>query len=417
MTPGVNIDSTITTIIKESNQESRFSKETVSSNTQFLTTFSNFKLAVRAGFYYEKNKFISFLETINSDNITSTDLNFQNDLVYNYSLSYINSDITYKKDAFSARVGIGTQYFKFKNTILGNQNNTIINPSLKLVYRFSRHTNLVSTYSFNQTAPDETNQFEGLVQTGFGSFRNNEATMQFLKTHNYSINLNYGDSFYLTNMSLGFNYNQNNNNYFYKNYINPDYIIITSFLLNTGNESYNFNFTGQKFISKLNSNFKLRSDYSISLSKNIVNNSDLRDIKSKYFTIELTTNTPIVKSMFIENNISYSSNKIIVEGSDSNTFSSIKNSFKTVIKLTDRFKGNLSTQFIVPNLSTNRTYLFLDTEITLTSKNKKFDYSIIGRNLTNNKTFETVTISDYSKSIASHNLINRFLLASIAFKF
>ena len=417
LTPGVNIDSTITTIIKESNQESRFNKETVSSNTQFLTTFSNFKLAVRAGFYYEKNKFISFLETINSDNITSTDLNFQNDLVYNYSLSYINSDITYKKDAFSARVGIGTQYFKFKNTILGNQNNTIINPSLKLVYRFSRHTNLVSTYSFNQTAPDETNQFEGLVQTGFGSFRNNEATMQFLKTHNYSINLNYGDSFYLTNMSLGFNYNQNNNNYFYKNYINPDYIIITSFLLNTGNKSYNFNFTGQKFISKLNSNFKLRSDYSISLSKNIVNNSDLREIKSKYFTIELTTNTPIVKSMFIENNISYSSNKIIVEGSDSNTFSSIKNSFKTVIKLTDRFKGNLSTQFIVPNLSTNRTYLFLDTEITLTSKNKKFDYSIIGRNLTNNKTFETVTISDYSKSIASHNLINRFLLASIAFKF
>jgi len=417
LAPGISIDSTVSTNIKESNQESRFSKEILRSNTQFLTKFSNFKLAVHAGFYYEKNKFISFLETINSDNIPSTDLNFQNDLVYKYSLSYINSDITYKKDAFAAKLGIGTQYFKFKNNIDGNQNNTIINPSLKLLYRFSRHTNLVSTYSFNQVAPEETNLFEGFVQTGFGSFRNNEANMQFLKTHNYSINFNYGDSFYLTNMSLGFNYNHRNNNYFYKNYINPDYVITTSFMLNSGNENYNFNFKGEKFIRSLNSNFKLKSNYSISLNKNIVNNSDLRDIKSKYFTIELTTNTPIVKNMFIENNISYSSNKIMVQGNNSNTFSTLKNSFKTVLKLTDRFKGNLTTQFIIPDLTMNTNYLFLDCEITFTSKNKKFDYSIIGRNLTNNKTFETINISDYSKSIASYNLINRFFLASIAFKF
>lgn len=417
LAPGINIDSTVSRNLKESNQESTFSKEIINSNTQFLNKFSNFKLAVRAGLYFEKNKFLSFLETISKDNKSSIDFNFQNDLVYNYSLSYINSDITYKKDAFAAKVGFGTQYFKFKNNIAGNQNNTIINPSLKLLYHFSRHTNLVSTYSFNQVAPEETNLFEGFVQTGFGSFRNNEANMQFLKTHNYSINFNYGDSFYLTNMSLGFNYNQRNNNYFYKNYINPDYVITTSFMLNSGNENYSFNFIGEKFIRSLNSNFKLKSNYSISLNKNIVNNSDLRDIKSKYFTIELTTNTPIVKNMFIENNISYSSNKIMLEGNNSSTFSTFKNSFKTVLKLTDRFKGNLSTQFIIPDLTMNRNYLFLDSEITFTSKNKKFDYSIIGRNLTNNKTFESINISDYSKSVSSHNLINRFFLASIAFKF
>lgn len=419
LTPGVNINETETVRIKQSNQESRFDKEIINASTLFLNKFNYFKVAVRTGFYSEKNKYTSFLETINENNESYTNSNFQNSLLYKYNFPYIDAGLTYDKNKIVFKIGLGAQYFdlKVKSNLIENQNNLIFNPSIKFLYRFTKHTNLVSSYSFNQIAPQEINLFEGFVQTSFSSFRNNEANMEFLKTHTYSLNLNYGDSFYLTNMSLGLNYNQRKNNFFYKSTISPDYTITTSFLLNSGNQDYGINFSGEKFINYLKSNFKIYSNYSISLDKNIVNNSELRDIKAKSFLIDLTTNTSISKSMYIENKFSYRANTIMLQGMDSNNFSSLNNAFKAVLKPSDRLKGTMTVNFVIPDLVMNNNYLFLDSEIIFSSKNKKLDYSIIGRNLTNNTVFETTNISDYSKTVSSHNLINRFILASIAFKF
>lgn len=421
ITPGVNIKENDTDTIKKSNQESRFEKEVFNSNILFLNKFHDFRFALRAGFYAERNSFKSLLETININDVSYTNPNFQNNLTYNYSFPYIDGGVTFNKKKFSFKVNFSSQYLnlkinnEFKNSdILGK---TIFNPFLQFLYRFTEHTNLISSYSFNQIAPQVTNLFEGIVQTDFGSFRNNEANMQFLKTHNYTIKLNYNDSYYFTNLSLGLNFNQRQNNYFYKSLINQYYTIATAFLLNTGNQDYGINFSGQKFIYFLRTDLKINSNYSISFDKNIVNNSELRDVKSKNFMLDLTAKIAFTKNTYIENTISYRLNNYSLDGVDTNAFSNVNNSFKAVLKPAQRFKATIGLNFIVPDLTSSENYWFLDSEFSFTSKNKKFEYSIIGRNLTNNTRFQTISISDYEKTISSHNLINRFVSASISFRF
>ena len=70
-----------------------------------------------------------------------------------------------------------------------------------------------------------------------------------------------------------------------------------------------------------------------------------------------------------------------------NNFQSLSNQTKIVLKKNERFNANVIGNFICPNLKVNNNYFFLESEINYTSKNKKITYSLIGKNLTNNKSF------------------------------
>ena len=80
-------------------------------------------------------------------------------------------------------------------------------------------------------------------------------------------------------------------------------------------------------------------------------------------------------------------------------------------------KSNLVGNFISPNLKSNDNYFFLDYEIEFTPKNKNLTYSLIGKNLTNNKVFTTNSISSFSTNYSSHNLIERYVMFKLTFGF
>jgi hypothetical protein len=149
----------------------------------------------------------------------------------------------------------------------------------------------------------------------------------------------------------------------------------------------------------------------------MVNSETIRDISNRNFNLELTERISINKKAFFENTSSFNTSLYLVDKITQNNFSAFKDSFKTIFKIKKQFNSVTTINYIVPDLALNKNYWFLDSEITFTSKNNKINYSIIARNLTNNKIFETVNVSDYSRTISSHNLIDRFILGNIAFKF
>ena len=420
LTPGTSISEDLSA--KQNYQNSTFSKSTFSNNITFLGKFNGFKWSLKTGYYNEQNKYNSKLQILNENDDIDENADFRNDLIFNYDVSYLNGNVNYNVNKFGFRLGVTSQYFLIKTNDavrnkLFNEKKLALSPVLNLFYKITKQSTLTSGYSFNQIAPEETNLFEGIVQTSFSGFSNNEANIEFLKTHNFNINYNYTDTFNQTFIRLGLDYNQRENNYFNKSLITPNYIVSSSFLLNSGNKDYRANFSGEKYVYFLRTNFKLSTSYSVSLDKNIVNDSELRDIKSKFLMVDFSAKVSIAKKVFFENSFSFNNNIYTLDNINQNDFSSIKDSFKTIFKIKKQFNSVTTLNFIVPDLSQQKKYLFLDSELTFTSKNKKVDYSIIGRNLTNNKFFETVNVSDYSRSVSSYNLIDRFVLASIAFKF
>lgn len=162
---------------------------------------------------------------------------------------------------------------------------------------------------------------------------------------------------------------------------------------------------------------QLYTGYTVAQSKNRVNDSDLRNIENRGFYLNLVGRTSFKTNVNFENTTAFTNNHFLLDRITQNQISALTNSLKSIYKINPNFKTNVVFNFIATDLATNNHYFFIDAEITFTSKNKKFDYSIIGRNLTNNTTFETISISDYSRSISSHNLIERFVMASVSFKF
>lgn len=422
VSPGTNIGENSDNIILLNNQNSRFEKKNIDAKIEYLSAFSYFKSSIVAGYFLSNNDLNSSLSTIYNNNEIFSSPNFQNDLKYNVDFPYIDGNLAYKKAKFGVKVGLKIKDYKINmidkiRSSNSYENNLIVSPQIKFVYKLSEKHTILSGYTFSQTEQNELNLFKGIIQKGFRNFQNNEPSLDFLKTHIFSIGFNYNDLFNLSRASIYLLYNRNYNNYFTKFLINANSITTNSFLLNSGNSDYNLNASGEKYIPFIKTTLQFNTNYSISFNKNILNNSDLRDIENRIFQIELTAKRGGKSKLQIENILFYSNNYFIIKNATENRFSALKNSFRTVYKLKDNFKITSTVNYIIADLSTKNKYYFIDSEILFTSKNKKIDYSIIGRNLTNNKTFTTTNVSDYSITRSSHDLINIFIVGNISFKF
>lgn len=74
-------------------------------------------------------------------------------------------------------------------------------------------------------------------------------------------------------------------------------------------------------------------------------------------------------------------------------------------------------QFFGGLASGNNTYYFSDLTAMYNTPNKKFRFSLSGKNLFNTRTFTNFSISDISTTTTSFRLLPRIILASVDFKF
>ncbi|OAB28512.1 hypothetical protein SAMN05444395_101387 [Flavobacterium fryxellicola] len=422
LSPGISINESDDSYVQQNNQDSRFDKITFSSTSNYLHTFNSCTWQVQAGFFSIQNKLKSLLRTVSENEEAFSNIDYSNDLKYNLNFPFFNTNWSYNKNKIGLRINLESKYFTINIEDLIRQktvfeNEMIVSPSLQFIYKFSQNTQINSSYSFNQNAPMENNLFVGIIQTGYRSFLNNEFNLGFLKTHAYGINFNYNDLYHQNRLSVQLQHNQRDNNYFIRSLINNEISTTTAFLLNNGNQDYSATINAEKYIHSLRTTFEFNTRYSISYTKNSINAAAIRDIVSRNTLFDFSMRIKLDKNTFVENKSYFMHYATVVQGGNENRFSSLKNALKLVYNLDKRIKTATVLNFISPDLSVENNYLFLDTEITFSSKNKKIEYSLLGRNLTNNKNFETISISDFSRSISSHNLINRFVMVSVGFRF
>jgi hypothetical protein len=421
-TPGVSIDDDATLPVLENNQTSTFRKEVVNVKLDILSAFNKFKVLIQIGFNAVKNDYDSSLTSLDSNNNVFSNNSFRNDLVYSISYPFANTSVVYKRGNNAVRLGLGSQYYKqeLKDNIYGTltkNERLVVARSLKFLHSFNSKSVVVAAYDYSEGAPKESNIYNGIVQTNYRSFQNNETNLNFSKTNNYSLMFNYNDLFNLKRFQAIANYAHTNNNYLNKTQINPNISTTTSFLAQTPTKEYSIIVFGEKYFHLIRTTLQLNTRYTISSYNDIVNNSDLRAIESKNLNIDLTLRTGFKTLINFKAQTIYMNNIFTLKESNTNNINTLNQNLKIISTTKKKISATTSLNFISNDLSASNYYLFVESEVTFTSKNKKIDYSILGRNLTNNKTFEMVSVSDYYKTVASQNLINRYIMAAISFKF
>src|SRR5690606_6933794 len=119
--------------------------------------------------------------------------------------------------------------------------------------------------------------------------------------------------------------------------------------------------------------------------QNNINDLGIRDNLVFSNMVSLNVKTGFFGIINFENFSRFNHTAFKTDDSDWMGFSSLHNSFKIYLNPTSRIRFTTDFRYYLPDLSKNNDFLFIDTQLTFTSKNQKISYSLISKNISAKK--------------------------------
>ncbi len=343
---------------------------------------------------------------------------YQNQTTYQVNDLYLKSKYRYKINDFTlvGKLNFHQFFNKLENSGLSeNQNPFFINPSFGLDWKINDKNKITSSYSHNITNARALDVHNSFVLTGFRSFSRGTGSFNQLNASSLVLNYqlgNWSDRFFANTFIL-FTKNYDffsTNTLIEQNFTQSEKILIKDRAFLSVNSKLDYYF---KFIS---SNLKLDLSYTKSEFKNIINNSNLREVISNNFNygIELRSGFKGVFNYHIGTKWITNTIKTAIKNSFTNNISFLDLSFV----FNEKFDFQLqSERYCFGNLETDKTYSFLDFDTRYKLIKNKLTLAISGKNLFNTKTFRNFSINDVGSSTTEYRLLPRFVLLKLKYRF
>lgn len=376
-------------------------------------------LELKIGNQYRNDVLNSSLLLKNNQTNINQPFNYQNQTIYKTNDLYANAKyiLKYKKFSINSELEAHQLYNSLENFETSqNQNPFFINPTIGAQWEINSKNKINTSYSYNTTNATILDVYNNFINTGFRSFSKATGTFNQLDASNIFLNYtlgNWGDKFFANTFIM---YVKNHdffssNSILAQNYSQSEKIIIKD------REFLSLSSNIDKYFRAISSNLKLTFGGSKSNYKNIVNNSDLREIKSNSanYGLELRSGFRGIFNYHLGSKWQY--NEVIT---------TINNSFTDNISFIDlsmvfNEKINFQIQserYYFGNLEKNsNTYYFLDFDARYVIKQNKLNFSISGNNLFNTKTFRNYSVTDISISNTEYLLLPRYIMLKMEYRF
>jgi hypothetical protein len=367
-------------------------------------------------FRLDKLKTSFFLKENNT--IIETPTDYQNNTKYSVNDLYLKTKYRFKINDFSVtgKIDLHQLFSQLEEENTTKHQPFFINPKVSFDWEINTKNKLFLSYAYNTTNAKILDVYPNYVFTNFNSFSKGTGTFNQLDASNlvftYTLG-NWSDSFF-ANTSIIYNKNFDffsTNSMITQNYTQSKKIIIKdreSFIIFSDINRY------FKFIS---SNFKIKISYTNSNYKNIINNSDLREVKSTNYNygFELRSGFQGVFNYHFGSKWTINRIKSTINNSFTNNTSFLDLSFD----INEKFNFQIQTErYFFGNIDAeNSTYYFADLEARYKLKKNKLTLSLQGKNLFNTETFRTFSISDISTSTTEYRLLSRYVLLKMEYRF
>lgn len=376
-------------------------------------------LEIQFGNQFRTDILISNFQLKNDDNIVSEPLEYPNNITYNTNDLYLNTKYRFKLKKISvlSQASFHQLFNKFKS-LINSQTQTpfFINPKLGLEWEINAKNKVLTSYSLNKTNATIQDVYNNYIQTGFRSFSKGTGNFNQLNTSSVLLNYiygNWGDKFF-ANSSIVFAKDYDffsTNTIIEQNYAQSERILIKN------RELLTFSSNIDRYLKSMSSNLKLTFGGSKSNFKNIVNNSDPREIniKSLNYGVELRSGFRGIFNYHLGTKWNYSE----VKTSFTNSFINNLTFLDLFFIMNDKLNFQIqSERYFFGNLDKNNNkYYFMDLEARYTVKENKLTFSLSGNNLFNTKTFRSFNINDISISKTEYRLQPRYGLLKMEYRF
>ncbi|OYQ47198.1 hypothetical protein CHU92_01125 [Flavobacterium cyanobacteriorum] len=358
-------------------------------------------------------------ELLQDDNNLSFPNGYQNNLTYTTNDLYLSAKYRFKLKNFTllTQADAHQLFNQLENfNVKSNQNPFFIMPKIGLDWKINDKNKILTSYSYNTTNAGVLDVYSGFVQTGFRSFSKGLEAFNQLNASSVILNYTYGswgDKFFANTFIL---YSKNNdffstNSTIAQNYSQSEKIIIKDreFLSISSNFDYYF--------KPIKSNLKINLGLTKTNFKNIVNNSNLREVKNfnADYGFELRSGFRGFFNYHFGSKWNYNEVETTIKNSFTDNMSFIDLSFM----FSDKFNIQVqSERYFFGNLDKdNNKYYFLDLEASYVVKENKLTFFLSGNNLFNTETFRNYSISDINISQTEYRLMPRYLLLKMEYRF
>ena len=395
------------------NPESIVAEKADNSNSYFglkSKMISRFKsLEYTLGIQFENNKeiinntfFENEIHNVTYENNTvlkQNQISLENNFRYNFSRKF---------DAIASLNIIQNQFS------LNNNGNSILilNPLFSINLKKTKMGNFSLSYSENNKPPEINYLNENFLLTNYKTFEKGTKYEGIFnnKTLFFSHNL-YND---VKRFSIGTSlFYINSKDTYNKESLITDNLSFEKHLLSKGSTNFNGSFTIVNYFRKLKTATKLETIQNWNETPTRVNSITFVEIKtfSSFYKFSATTyfNLPINFDFgFNYNNYKTDFNAIITKNKTQDAF------INSNYKISKTWLGEINSTFYQMN---SKNYSFINAIINYNPEESRFSYRLILNNLANENEFTLVSLDNYTSYKSTIDLVPRYLLLTVKYRF
>ena len=389
------------------NQTTNNNNVYIGEKTKLISKFRKLDTTNSLQFEYNKEEFNNtFL--VNSNNFSQ----YENNSKLNQLKLIIDNALRYnfsKKIDFTANLSL--QKIIFESNTLKNDI-FLINPTISLNIKKTGFGNFNLSFSENSTLPEINQLTSNSLLIDYRSF--SKGTYYHNPLKNTVTSFNY----YIYNDEKRFSINTS---IFYiksKSIFNAESTLTNDFNFSNykqtiGGENYNFNFSFVNYIRKLKLASKIETIQMWNSTPISVNSNEFATSKNYTNTIKYSATTYFKTAINFDGGFSYNYSQSIFENNKTNNIT--KDLFFNInytISKTILAECNNAMYFV-----NSQNYSFNNIIINYNPMESKFSYRLIFNNILNENNYTFISLSNYTFYQSSVQLVPRYLLGSVKYRF
>lgn len=367
------------------------------------------KIDVTNSLQFELNQ-EQYKNTFLVNNNSNTD--YENNTKLNQLKTYFDNAIRYnfsKKIDFTTNISLQNNVFKTQVT---SENIFLINPTISLNIKKTGFGNFSLSYSENNTLPEinqltSNNQLIDYRSFSKGTFYNKSLKNTISSFSYYFYN---DEKRFSVNTSLF--YIKSHSIFNTESTLTNDFNF-ASYKQTSGGDNYNFNFSFVNYIRKLKIASKIETTQMWSSMPINVNSSEFIKAKNYNNTLKYSATTYFKIPINFDCGFNYNFNQSTFN--DITTNNSTRDFFINInYTISKTWLAEINNSFYNVN---NQNYSFNNIVVNYNPIESRFSYRLIFNNIRNENEYTYITISNYTYYKSSINLVPRYLLCSVKYRF
>ncbi len=352
----------------------------------------------------------------------STNLDeFENDQQYQYRSLYAGGNYKFERRRWKVKTSFKASYLEqvledYTQARQLAKHRLLLEPSALLSYKIGRWSSLSLNASYLPRPFSEEYFISNPVLLSPRNISLNEASLDI--SENISLNGGYSLNDMVGGLRMSFMgmYSLRVGNYFSRFVIQPNSTRTVRFFLPESNTMKGLNVMIEKYIDPIESTIRIQSNYNFMTYFNSIGNETLRENSNHMLNQELFFKTAFDIKVNFENILNYSWSVSKTENGERFANQSLMNTFKIIVKPSEKLLVFVNYDYFLPSLQgQNPSISFLDIEARY--KVRKTSWSISLKNLGNVRTFDQVSVNDFSSYVYQINLLPRHFLVNYFISF